>query len=33
MRTERFLETEKCDIETDEIENISECKAFPEIKQ
>ena len=25
-------ETEECDIETDEIENASECKAFPENK-
>ena len=25
-------ETEECDIETDEIKNISECKAFPENK-
>ena len=29
---ERFLETEECDVETDGIKNISECKAFPENK-
>ena len=29
---ERFLETEECDVETDKIKNISECKAFPENK-
>ena len=32
MKSERFLETEECDIETDEIKNVSECKAFPEKK-
>ena len=30
--SERFLETEECDIETDEIKNVSECKPFPENK-
>ena len=29
---ERFLETEECDVQTDEIKNISECKAFPKNK-
>ena len=28
----RFLETEECDVEVDEIKNVSECKAFPENK-
>ena len=32
MESERFLETEECDVETDKIKNISECKAFPENK-
>ena len=32
LESERFLKTEKCDVETDEIKNISECKAFPENK-
>ena len=27
-----LIETEECDIETDEIRNVSECKAFPESK-
>ena len=27
-----LIETEECDVETDEIKNISECKAFPENK-
>ena len=27
-----LIETEGCDIETDEIRNVSECKAFPENK-
>ena len=27
-----LIETEECDIETDEIRNVSECKAFPENK-
>ena len=27
-----LVETEECDVETDEIKNISECKAFPENK-
>ena len=26
------VETKECDIETDEIKNVSECKAFPENK-
>ena len=30
--TERFLGTEECDVETDEIKNVSECKSFPENK-
>ena len=30
--SERFLEDEDCDVETDEIKNVSECKAFPENK-
>ena len=32
IESERFLETEECDVETDEIKNVSECKAFPENK-
>ena len=32
LESERFLETEECDIETDEIKNVSECKAFPKNK-
>ena len=24
-----LIETEECDVETDKIRNISECKAFP----
>ena len=32
FESERFLETEECDIETDEFKNISECKAFPKNK-
>ena len=32
IESERFLETEECDIETDEVKNVSECKAFPENK-
>ena len=28
FESERFLETEKCDVETDEIKNVSECEAF-----
>ena len=27
-----LIETEKCDVETDKISNVSECKAFPENK-
>ena len=30
--SERFLETEECDVETDKIKDFSECKAFPENK-
>ena len=30
--SERFLETEECDVETDEIKNVSECKEFPKNK-
>ena len=32
IESERFLETEECDVETDEIKNVSECKVFPENK-
>ena len=32
LETKRFLETEECDVETDKIKNVSECKAFPENK-
>ena len=32
IESERFLETEECDVETDEIKNVSECKAFPKNK-
>ena len=28
-----FIETEECDVETDKIRNVSECKAFPEKKK
>ena len=27
-----LIETEECDVETDEIKNVSECKAFPKNK-
>ena len=27
-----LIETEECDVETDEIKNVSDCKAFPENK-
>ena len=27
-----LIETEECDVETNEIKNVSECKAFPENK-
>ena len=27
-----LIETEECDVETDKIRNVSECKAFPENK-
>ena len=27
-----LIETEECDVKTDEIKNVSECKAFPENK-
>ena len=30
--SERFLETEEYDVETDKFKNVSECKAFPENK-
>ena len=33
IESERFLETEECNIETDKIRNVSECKAFPENKR
>ena len=32
LESERFLGVEQCDVETDEIKNVSECKAFPENK-
>ena len=32
IESERFLETEEYDVKTDEIKNVSECKAFPEKK-
>ena len=32
LESERFLETKECDVETDEIKNISKCKALPENK-
>ena len=32
FESERFLEPEECDVETDEIKNVSECKAFPKNK-
>ena len=32
LESKRFLETEECDVETDKIKNVSECKAFPESK-
>ena len=32
VESERFLETEECDVETDEIKNVSKYKAFPENK-
>ena len=32
IESERFPETEERDIKTDEIKNLSECKAFPENK-
>ena len=32
LQSERFPETEECDVETDEIKNVSKCKAFPENK-
>ena len=31
-KSERFIETEESDVETDKIKNVSECKAFPENK-
>ena len=32
VESDRFLKTEECDVETDEIKNVSEYKAFPENK-
>ena len=32
IETEIFLETEECNVENDEIKNVSECKAFRENK-
>ena len=32
IESKRFLETEECDVETDNIKNVSECKAFLENK-
>ena len=32
LESERVLGVEQCDVETDEIKNVSECKAFPENK-
>ena len=32
LESERFLETEECNVEPDEIKNVSECKALPENK-
>ena len=32
VESERFLETEQSDVETNEIKNVSECKAFHENK-
>ena len=32
LESERFIETEECDVETDDIKNVSQCKAFPENK-
>ena len=32
IESERFLETEECDVETYEIKNVSGCKTFPENK-
>ena len=36
FESERFLEetfkTEECDVETDKIKSVSECRAFPENK-
>ena len=32
VKSERFIETEERDVETDEIKNVSECKALPENK-
>ena len=32
FESERFLETEECGAETDEIKNVSECKTFPKNK-
>ena len=32
FESERLLETEECDVEADEIKNVSACKAFSENK-
>ena len=32
LESKRFFETEECDIKTDVIKNVFECKAFPENK-
>ena len=32
LESERFLETEECDVETHKVKNVSECRAFPENK-
>ena len=32
IESERFPKTEECDVETDEVKNVSECKAFPKNK-
>ena len=33
LESERFFETGECDVETDKIKNVSECKASPENKR
>ena len=32
LESERFIETKECDVQTDKIKSVSECKAFPENK-